>query len=302
MKKIFYLLVIIFIVFVGYNFANSRPLLDTGVIDDIFNKEDNSDDFTEDFQFTINGINYKRETSFDFFNPERCDSYENFTFLGCSTQYGSYPKSEFYVEMNGFPCYVVLPTDSITSLHDLLNIENLNWVPGPVNSYISIFNISNPKYDLSNYYISFAYNNDDSLSFECVKIDLGNISELPSYDIVIDRCNDLGVISSDEGYNSYTFNILNPQIVSSENESLLYNLSSSLDFYQDYDTEVANYLNKKNTDDNESTTVGKLVVEDEYVPTFEEDDYSCGENICSNSDGLTNAGHNSEDGWGVLYG
>lgn len=302
MKKIFYLLVIIFIVFVGYNFANSRPLLDTGVIDDIFNKEDNSDDFTEDFQFTINGINYKRETSFDFFNPERCDSYENFTFLGCSTQYGSYPKSEFYVEMNGFPCYVVLPTDSITNLDDLLNIDNLNWVPGPVSSFISILNISNPKYDLSNYYISFAYNNDDSLSFECCKIDLGNISELPSYDIVIDRCNALGVISSDEGYNSYTFNILNPQTVSPGDESLLYNLSSSLDFYQDYDTEAANYLIKKNIDDNESTTVGKLVVEDEYVPTFEEDDYSCGENICSNSDGLTNAGHNSEDGWGVLYG
>ena len=298
----------IFLLLAVYKFFTGNYLgNDIGFVPPFINNDKKPNDGTNistptKLNFTIDGINFQRETSFDFFNPERCDSYENFTFLGCSTQYGSYPKSEFYVEMNGFPCYVVLPTDSITNLDDLLNIDNLNWVLGPVSSFISIFNISNPKYDLSNYFISFAYNNYDSLSFECVKIDLGNISELPSYDIVIDRCNDLGVISSDEGYNSYTFNILNPQTLSPGDESLLYNLSSPLDYYQDYDTEAANYLIKKNTDDNESTTVEKWVVEDEYVPTFEEDDYSCGENIWSNSDGLTNEGPNEEKGWSELYG
>ena len=299
----------IFLLLAVYKFFTGNYLgNDIGFIPPFINNDDkNSNDSTDNstptkLNFTINGINFQRETSFDFFNPQRCDSYENFTFLGCSTQYGSYYKSENYVEMNGFPCYVVLPTDSITSLDDLLNIENLNWEIGPVSSSLTIFNISNPKYDLSNYFISCAHIGTDSLLFDCIKIDWGNKSELPSYDIVIDRCNDLGVISSDEGYNSYTISILNPEIVSSEDESLLYNLSSPLDYYQDYDTEPANYLIKKNTDDNESTTVEKWIVEDEYVPTFEEDDYSCGENICSNSDGLTNEGPNEEKGWSELYG
>ena len=189
----------IFLLLAVYKFFTGNYLgNDIGFVPPFINNNDkNPNDGTNistptKFNFTINGINFQRETSFDFFNPERCDSYENFTFLGCSTQYGSYHKSEFYVEMNGFPCYVVLPTDSITSLDDLLNIENLNslnWEVGPVSSFISIFNISNPKYDLSNYFISFAYIFDDSLSFGCEKIVLGNISELPSYDIVIDRYN-----------------------------------------------------------------------------------------------------------------
>ena len=157
----------IFLLLAVYKFFTGNYLgNDIGFVPPFINNDDkNPNDGTNistptKLNFTIDGINFQRETSFDFFNPERCDSYENFTFLGYSKQYGSYHKSEFYVEMNGFPCYVVLPTDSITSLDDLLNIENLNWESSPVPSSITIFNISNPKYSLTDYFFTFGYVSD----------------------------------------------------------------------------------------------------------------------------------------------
>lgn len=308
MKKIFLVLAIMVLVFAGYHFFTGEYLGEEylgGGTGTGGNNNINNGSSSNKMRLIHEGKIYEEYMTFDPFHPSNNKSYSEFEYVGMTTQYGTYEKYQYFMKINGYYCLVSLPgSTDFTMPTDYNSFLNFDWdtyyVTGtPLSFFFYVFGLD--LFSVStNYVVLSSYFSSENSYISTI--------DLLNYDIqngVLEH----SLFSSNVDY--YVSKIIDSGVGSGDN-AFFNSFSFQFGFYswsKHTNTPFGMILKEVNSNNNPTYSLKNKNVEkqsfeifDEYIPTSEENEYVWSEIIWSNSGGLTNAGHNSEDGWGDLYG